>query len=272
MPRLLLNRRRRGLSLAELLIAGTIMTMLAGGMGMLVTAVHSAGGHCREQTVAVQHGRSALDRIDRAVRGAVGNEQFPGCLVIATTTGGYTFPDTLVVWSPATLAADPTGLPRVSELLLFCPDPAAPNRLMEVRPAASDNTVCPALGSTSAWAALANSLKTAATSTKIELTDQLRTGTTATNSTGTPAPSTLRGCARFLLLMSPTAAEWASYRSGTAAWDDLTWPLDLYGTTAGVRRVACQTELQLVPGDPTAASQTAIPFFGSSVLTFEVSK
>jgi hypothetical protein len=64
------NHRRRGLTLTELLIAGTIMTMLAGGMGSLVLTVHSANEYCRGQSVAAQHARISLDRIQRAVRTA----------------------------------------------------------------------------------------------------------------------------------------------------------------------------------------------------------
>lgn len=258
-------RLRRGLSLAELLIAGTIMTMLAGGMGMLVTAVHSAGDHCRSQSVAVQHGRVTLDRIDRAVHTAAASEQFPGCLVVSTTVSGYAFPDTLVVWSPTGAAANPAGLPKVNELLLFCPDPSSPNRFLEIRPPSSNTTTVPATTSTASWATLATSIKNDAASTKIELTDKLRTA-------ASPGSSAFRGCVRFLLLMSPTAAEWSGYQAGTAAWEDLSWSLDLYGTQTGVRRVACQTEIQIVPGNTTAVSQTALPFFGSSALTFEVPK
>jgi Tfp pilus assembly protein PilW len=261
---------RRGLTLTELLVAGTVMTLIAGGMAMLVTAVHATGSYCRGQSVAVQHGRVTLERLQHSVRSATANDQFPGCLVVATTVSGNRFPDTLIVWLPIGTAADPAGLPRVRELVIYTPDPSAPNRLLEIRPASSNTSVVPAATNSSSWATLVNTLVAAQTSTKTLLTDRVRTASLA-SSTGSTTSSSLRGCVRFLLLSSPTDAELASYRTGSLAWSDLSWPLNLYGTQTGVRRVACQTEVQILPGDSTA-SQSALPFFGSAVLTYQVNR
>src|SRR5262245_37896004 len=125
--------RRRGLTLTELLIASTIMTMLAAGMGTLVMAVHATNEYCRGQSVAAQHARVTLDRLARAVRQAQANEQFPGCIVIPASIGGEDFPDTLVVWSPTSAVTDPNGLPRVNELAIYCPHAMTPSRLVELR-------------------------------------------------------------------------------------------------------------------------------------------
>jgi hypothetical protein len=256
--------RRRGLSLTELLIAGTIMAMLAGGMGTLVMTVHSTNDYCRGQAIAAQHARVTLDRIDRAVRLAHTSESFPGCLVVREAVGGHDFPDTLVVWSPTGSPADPNGLPRASELVIYCPDPALPQRLIELRDA-SNATVCPAATNEVGWATLVDTLKSSATATKVELTDRVRTASTGGGS------GDLRACLRFRVLLSPSAADWAAYKGGTLAWKDVTWPLDYYSTQTGMRRVVCQSELQVLPSDASAA-QVAVPFFGSATLTYELSR
>jgi hypothetical protein len=256
------RRKRRGLTLTELLIAGTIMTLLAGGMGALVMTVHSTNEYCRGQAVAAQHGRVAIDRIQRAVRTAHASEQFPGCLVISETIGSWDFPDTLVVWSPSGSAANPAGLPRVNELAIYTPDPAVPSRLIELR-APSDISTVPAASDEAGWATLVDNLKVSVTSVKTELSDRLRTGAVSGGSGDT------RGCVRFTVWLAPTAEWWAEYKGGTRAWNALDWPLDCYSTRTGMRRVVCQTELHILPGDADSG-QTAVPFFGSTALTYEL--
>jgi hypothetical protein len=256
------HRRRRGLTLTELLIAGTIMTMLAAGMGSLVLTVHGANEYCRGQSVAAQHARVSLDRIQRAVRTAEASEQFPGCLVVTAAVGSWDFPDTLVVWSPSGTATDPSGLPRVSELVVFTPDPLIPSRLIELR-APSNSSVVPAADNQAAWATLLDDLRSSAASTKIELTDRLRSAAVTNGS------NDLRGLVRFRVLMAPSAALWSEFRAGTRDWKDLDWPLDYVSTQSGLRRVVCQTELQVL-ADGEDAAQTSVPFFGSAALTYEL--
>src|SRR5688572_22199926 len=91
---------RRGLTFAELIVATTIMVIIASAVATLSMAVHSTNSHCQGQTTAAQHARIALQRIQQAVEGAVSSEQFPVCLVVAEQAGGQLLPDTLVVWSP----------------------------------------------------------------------------------------------------------------------------------------------------------------------------
>lgn len=255
---------RHGLTLTELLIAGTIMTMLAAGMGSLVMTVHRANEYCRGQAVAAQHARVALDRIQRTIRTAEASEQFPGCLVITETAGTWDFPDTLVVWSPTGAAAAPTGLPRVNELLIFTPDPLAPSRLLEMRAGGNTSTV-PVATNTAAWAALIDSVRSNANTTKIELTDRLRTSPVTNGS------NDLRAAVRFQVLMAPSAEYWAEYRANSRTWKDLNWPLDYVSTQTGLRRVVCQTELQIVT-DGEDAGQTSVPFFGSAALNYELAR
>jgi Tfp pilus assembly protein PilW len=260
------NRRlcRRGLTLTELLIAGTIMTMLAAGMGSLVLTVQGANAYCRGQSVAAQHARVALDRIHRAVRTAEASEQFPGCIVVSETVGAWDFPDALVVWSPTAAAAAPSGLPQVNELVIFTPDPLAPSRLLELR-APSNTATVPAVSNTAAWATLVDSLRSSTDSAKTEISDRLRTSPVTTGSTD------LRGAVRFQVLLAPSAEYWAEYRASTRAWKDLNWPLDYVSTQTGLRRVVCQTELQIL-ADGEDAAQTSVPYFGSAALNYELAR
>jgi Tfp pilus assembly protein PilW len=257
--------RRGGLTLTELLIASTIITMLAAGMGTLVMAVHATNEYCRGQAVAAQHARVTLDRFGRAVRQAHASGQFPGCIVISESEGGEDFPDCLVVWSPTGAAADPAGLPRINELTIYCPDPKKPSRLVELRDPIR-TTVCPPITDESGWAALVAGIKASPSATFVELTDRLRTASASGGGSGN-----LCGCVRFDVLMSPSASDWSRYKSGNLAWKAMGWPLDYYSTQTGMRRVVCQTELQILPGD-SAAGETAVPFFGSAILTYELTR
>jgi hypothetical protein len=260
---------RRGLSLAELLIASTIMVMIVGAMSMLAMAVHSANDHCQGQSAAAQHGRVALDRVAHAVSGAQASEQFPGCLVVTTTVGTWEFPDTLFVWLPEGPATDPSGLPRVSELVLFTPDADAPHCLLEIR-LPGNTSAAPAVTNTSGWRALAAAMRANQAAERITLTDRLRTGS-AVHTAGQLSTTSLRGCVRFNLLMAPSVADWDDYRDGSLAWDEIDWPLDAYSSSAGSRRVVCQTELQIVT-DETNSASTAVPFFGAAGLTYSLDR
>ena len=252
---------RHGLTLTELLIAGAIMAMLTIGMGSLVMTVHATNAYCRGQAIASQHARVTLDRIDRAVRQARGNGEFPGCLVVTESIGGVDFPDTLVVWSPTAAPVEPQGLPRVSELAFYCPDVDNPGRLVELR-APENASVCPSPSDNAGWVTLLSTIQASPQSVKVELTSRLRTAAIGGN--------LVRGCVRFDVLLSPSASDWGQFRASTLAWKDIDWPLDFRGTQTGIRRVACQTELQIMPGDESDG--LAVPFFGSATLTYELAK
>jgi hypothetical protein len=186
-------------------------------------------------------------------------------MVVTETIGGYEFPDTLVVWSTDAAITPPTRRPRVNELRIFCPNPTAPGKLVEIR-APSDTSECPIATDEAAWAALVDGMKASASSESTELTDRLRTATPSGAGAGEP-----RGCVRFERKMSPSAAQWAEFRGGTRTWKAIDWPLDYYSTQTGMRRVVCQTELQIMPGNE-ATELSAAPFFGSATLTYELSR
>src|SRR6266850_1581269 len=228
------RRTRRGLTLAELLVATTIMLMIA-----------------------------------RAVAAATANEKFPGCIVVTEQAGGEQLPSTLVVWSPTGTPANLTGLPLVSEIVVYSANPTHPNELLEIR-SPTDNTSVPATTDAANWRTLTDNLKTSASTVKVVLTTRLRTAPLSGSYSDSLAAADLRGVVRFRRLMAPTDQDWAQYRAGTRNWQDLNWPLDSYRSTSGTRAVACQTELQIAPGSMASAAVTAIPFYGSASITYEL--
>jgi hypothetical protein len=211
----------------------------------------------------------ALHRIERAVEHAVANEQFPGVLVVEEQAGLDTLPSTLVIWNPVGAAADAGGMPLVSELVVFCPDPAHPNALLEIR-APNVGTVAPAADDAAAWRTLTDNLKNSTTTNKVVLTDRLRTAPLVGDYSESLTPADLRGCVRFRRIMAPTQQQWEQYRAGSKTWQELDWPLDSYRLTSGTRTVVCQVELQIAPGSMAAAAATAIPFFGSGSISYEL--
>lgn len=262
---------RRGLSLTELLVASTIMVLIAGGMGSLAMTAHSANSYSHGRIVAAQHARVALDRIEQTIDKAVASEQFPVCLIVTEQVGSEELPQTLVVWSPANSAVDPTGMPRVSELVIFAPDPSQPGRLVEFR-SPSDASIAPATSNTSAWRTLIDGIKASLASERIVITDRLRTAPLSGAWSPSLTASELRGVVRFRRVMTPTEQQWSQYKLGTRSWSAVDWPLDSFRTTSGTRAVACQTELQIVSGDMAHAAATAVPFFGSALRTYELAR
>jgi hypothetical protein len=257
------------LTLAELLIATTIMVMIGGAMALLAATVHSTNDHCSQQLTSAQHARIVLDRVERAMEKAIGNEQFPACLVISEQIGEQEFPQTVAIWSPIGPAANPSGLPLVREIVLFTPRPTSPNVLLELRLPGDANSVPPP-ADIAGWRALADAIRTSQMAERIVLTDRLRTAPVSGDWNESLTAGQLRGVVRFRRVMSPTEEAWAEYRAATRPWSDLNWPLDSYRSTSGTRAVVCQTEVQMAVGNMTAASSTAVPFFGSTYFSYEL--
>ena len=103
---------RRGFTLAELLCAVAILTILAGAMGTLAYGVSNANDYCRGQNEAAQHARVVLERIRRNVIGCKASESFAGCVVASTTVSSYSYPDRLLIWKSDGVAAGATEYPK----------------------------------------------------------------------------------------------------------------------------------------------------------------
>jgi hypothetical protein len=241
--------------------------MTAAALGTLARATQISASYVEGHSTAAQHARVSIERIQRAVRTANASESFPASVLFAETNSGVRYPDTLVVWKPAdgTTIAAPTGLPRFSELMIFCPDPLRPNELLEIT-SRNDTRTVPALGNLGQWTTELWQLKTGNVSKKVMLTDLLRTATPS----ATPSP---RGCVRFETLSRPSSAELTSFRNGTTAWEDLSWPQHWFSSTIGMRQTWVRLELQLLPhsrSGGTAFDDTRIPFLGSAANFSEI--
>jgi prepilin-type N-terminal cleavage/methylation domain-containing protein len=270
MPRpTFITSARSGLTLIELLIATSIIAMAALAMGTLARATQVSASYVEGSLTSAQHARVAMERINRAVFTATASEDFPGAIVWAESVAGQRFPDTLVVWKPAegSLAANPVGLPRFSELVVFCPNPTVPSELLEIT-SRNDQRTVPALTNITQWTTELTALKTGVASQKIVLTNMLRGA--QTSSTGPR-----RGCVRFESLVRPSIAAIAAYRAGTTKWTDLPWPQHWFGQTTGMRQTWVRYELQLLPhsrSDDAASDWEVLPFLGSAAKYYELAR
>jgi prepilin-type N-terminal cleavage/methylation domain-containing protein len=260
---------RRGLSLVELLLSLAVVGILAAGVSTLAMGVRATSEYAQGTAEALQHGRVACERIERACSSAKATADYPGFGVLPTAVGSSLFPDTLIVWTPGATPANANGPPLVRELTIFTFDPSKPERLLEIT-VPGDNRAVPSMTDASGWASLISSIHSSSSAQKVQLTDLLRVGNASSNG------SNLRGVIRFETRYLPTTTEWASYKGGSTAWADLSWPLNLYGSQYGVRQAWCRIELQLVPrgltrqGSDSAAN--AVPVFGSATLLSTLSK
>ena len=263
------RKARRGLTLAELLVASTVLVMIGGAASTLAYAVYAAHDACKSQSTAAQHARVALDRIERSLANGHASESFPGCLVVNFSADGYTFPDSVAIWRPGTGPVDPGGLPRVNELVVFSCDTSLPNRLLEMTWPTNTNTV-PSPANSGGWRSLIDSFHSGSGVIKTQLTDRLQFASVDTTPLLEGLLSTQRGMVRFQRLMAPSESQWSQYRGGQRSWNAIDWPLDVYATQTGMRTVNLQVELQVRGG--TDAQPDPFPFFGSAVLNYTLRK
>ncbi len=262
---------RSGLTLIELLIAMSIMAMVAGSLGALAHSVQLSYEYTEGYGKATQHARVILDRIERHVEQATANDQFPGFLVVPSVEGSYEYPETLVIWRPSGDPSDPDGLPTFNELIIYAPNLSAPGQLLEITVPHNSTTV-PAVDDLSQWRSALSNIRAGVRSQSYELTSLLR----ICRAPGGTGNSAYRGAVRFSSQLRPSAEEWSAYRAGTLDWDELSWVQNTFGSTSGLRQALLQIELQLMPGDtPIVAdpdSQIPIPFFGSAALIYQLER
>ena len=266
------NETRGGITLIELLSAMMIMTMVVGTLGAMAQAVYVSSEYGQGHAATAQHARVSLDRIGRAVRGAYTSELYPGVGVIEQQVGTWRFTDTLLVWRPRVTPSTPTaepyntdGPPRMNEIVVFCPDPDEPNKLIELTAADWDKRVV----SMATIATIIDALKVSSSSKKVVLTDLLHTA-------ARDDISERRGVVRFEVKVTPTEQQWADYEAGSLAWDDLPWVQGVYSNKTGLRQTWVRIEIQLTPAAEAAVSKkeqfSPLPYFGSAVLYYEMNK
>jgi hypothetical protein len=256
------------MTFVELMLAMSVLALVVGTLAGLARTSQQEFEYSQGYGGATQHARVAIDRITRTIYGATANEQFPGCLVIAETVNGWRYPDTLVVWHPSGAAADPDGLPRYCELVIYCPQANNPGRLVEITAPADTRTV-PAITDSASWQSQIAAIKSDAQSKVVQLSDLLRVCPIST-ATG----AALRAAVRFETRLRPSQTDWDNYKADSVNWTDLPWVQGLYGWQRGMRQVWVRMELQLLPQAPNgtagAANEVPVSFFGSASLYYQM--
>lgn len=255
--------RRRGFTLAEVLVASAVMVLIVGAMAVMASGVEQTAKYHFTLEEAHQHARVALERIQNAFNGAAAATDNPPAAVLADVSGAYTFPETLVVWK-----ADANGdqLPQANELVVFCANPSDPKQLWELSTASDTQTV--SMTDSAALTTIVGAMKASGTSKKTVLTTLLRSCTS--HDLGAPKPAL-----RFDLVMRPSASEWTQYQASTLAWSDLSWAQGVYGSQRGLRQVRLACELQILPDDGEGAASPdsfIVPFLGSAAMYYEMKK
>jgi len=263
--RLMIQCPSIGFTLLEVLLALAVVVMVIGALMALSRAVSIGSGYTEAVSLTTQHARVVLDRISRTVREATANANFPGFLVVSDQLDSWRFPDTLVVWHPDAAPADPTGMPRFSELVIYCPHPQEPAWLMEIR-LPEDTRPVPAVTDLSAWEAELAAIRSSGTGTWVRLTDRMRTA-----SAPEWGAKGSRAALRFEARYRPSWEEYAAYKAGTTAWSALGWPQSIYGPNMGLRQAWLRIELQLAAEEENTQPES-YPFFGSAALYYPLSK
>jgi hypothetical protein len=254
---------RSGFTLAEVIVASGITTMIAGAMAVMATGVEESARYTFALETAHQHARVALERVQNSVNSSVASQTNPPVAVLADVSGVYSFPETLVVWK----SDGGDKIPQANELVVFCANPSNPRELWEMTNPTDLQTV--SMTNTAALAALVTGMKSNAAVKKTVLTKFMRACTS--HDLGAPKPGV-----RFVSTMRPSETEWSQYQAATLAWNDLSWAQGIYGTQRGLRQVHVAVELQIIPEDEDDAfaspDSSAVPFLGSAAKYYELQK
>ena len=293
--------RSRGMTLAELLISMTILSMMSVVLAGMSNAVNSAWSYTKGVEDSDLQARAAIERIEYMISQAgvydlAGQPTRAGMTVVSRPVGTNQVPDVLVLWTGGRSGGMSANgvlnrLPTVGELLIYTWDAKSPSQLIEV--AFPGQTASFDFAASDLATTVAN-LLTSTAAEKIPLCDRLRQSalstssssvsapvvpptsgpsvpSSSTSSTATAAGSTQSiGNARFALTLTPSDSELASAAPLTTAWTQLSWPQGNYGNRSGMRQATLQIELQVEPDGIVRASDTvsAIPFFGSASLRY----
>jgi hypothetical protein len=250
------------------LIAMTITSLVSIVLGGLILAVHTAREHTDGLGDATLQGQGAIERIkltvaDAGVYRVSGQPTVMGLAVVRQTWSSYSMPSILAVWNGGqsggmAAAGVQTRLPKVNELTIYAPDPAAPARLLEITLPARTDSIDFA-GAT--FTATVLSLIADSGARKVALCDRLRTSPLTTGG-GTPSTA---GNVWFELDQLPSATSLAAATPGTSAWNALVWSQGIVGSDFGMRQATLRIELQLaLRSTAVQGDALTMPFFGSA--------
>ena len=279
------SKSRRGMTLAELLISLTILSMMSVVLAGMSNAVNSAWSYTKGVEDSDLQARAAIERIEymisqTGVYDLAGQPTRVGMAVVRRPVGTNQIPDVLVLWTGGRsggMAANGVQkrLPTVGELLIYTWDANSPSQLIEV---GFPGQTAPFDFTSSDLATTVGNLLVSAAAEKIPLCDRLRSVVLNTSATNTGSgqsmlPTTFMesiGSVRFTLTLTPSDTELASASPQTTAWTQLNWPQGNFSNRSGMRQATLQIELQVEPDGIARASDTvsAIPFFGSASLRY----
>jgi hypothetical protein len=250
----------------ETIVAIAVLSVVAVSLGALSSAIQVSSDYTFGHAAATRQATVALQRIKRHVSTATATADFPGFAVFSEEVDGWQFPDTLVIWHPDGQPANPAGPPRFDELIIYCPDPTEPNRLLEIT-TPQDARSTPPLSDTAAWQNALAAIKSSNTTERVVLIETLQTAEVN-------ASNPRRGVVRFVQRVLPSQNEWTAYENGSLAWDNIAWVQDIHGSTMGLRQAWCRIELQLVAEEPETGtgSETVLPYFGSATLYYQLQR
>jgi prepilin-type N-terminal cleavage/methylation domain-containing protein len=288
--------RSRGMTLPELLISLTILSMMSVVLAGMSNAVNSAWSYTKGVEETDLQARAAIERIEymvsqTGVYRVAGQPTRLGMTVVSRPVGKFSVPDVLVLWTGGRsggMAANGllNRLPTVGELLIYTCDAATPSQLNEVAfpgQSAAFDFAASDLGTQ------VGNLLTSSAAESIPLCDHLRLssvttsgGTGSSPSGGEPSspygPASMPGGStsggtsgsptkssavtqtvsqvRFALTQTPSDSELASATPQTAGWMQLKWPQGTFGNRSGLRQATLQMELQVEPDGIVRASDT----------------
>jgi Tfp pilus assembly protein PilV len=197
-------RLRAGLTLAELLISMTILSLMAVVLAGMSNAVNSAWSYTQGMEAADLGSRAVLERISymvsqTGVYKVAGQPTRLGMAVVTRTAGTASVPDVLVLWTGGRnggMAAQgvQSRLPTVGELLIYTWDASRPNVLLEI---AFPNQTASFDFAASDLSTTVTQLIASRSAESSPLCERLRVSTQSSAKTETAAPSTSYGSGSY---------------------------------------------------------------------------
>jgi Tfp pilus assembly major pilin PilA len=249
------------MTLVELMVAASVMSLVAVTLGGLVQAVNTARTYISAMQLASSQGQFTTDRIKSAMQRSgtyrVGSSSTIAGIAVVWNSDR---PETLVVWTGGreeSLSDQGTlhRLPLANEIVIYTPDPDRAERLVEIVVPSASGTIDFAASDfeTRVRQLIANSDP----DQRVTLCDRVRV---AADGTGKIA------AIRFEMEQSPDNSAISTTAPGTVNWRSLQWYGGISSSSAGLRHVLVRIEMQVLtdgtPGDP--ASDIAMPVFGSA--------
>lgn len=263
---------RGGLTLAELLMAMAISSILIVALGGIVTTTQSAWSHTKGIEDSQAQVTATFDRIKMMVSQAgiyqtSGQPPQVGLAVVTHSWNSMDIANTLVVWTGGRNGGISNQgvlarLPNINELLIYTIDPNDSHNLVEIALPGVNSTIdfnSPSFNSTIRSAIQSTAVESALLSNRVKKTQFILSGSPWGPSTGN---------IRFEIIKSPSDSSLSGVSPGTSAWMDLPWPQGTASANSGLRQVTINYEMQFESTERTSLndlnSPTALPFFGSS--------